>query len=219
MPDASPAGSAAQTSIALWNRVVSALPDGITAIGCLIVWIAPRALRENAVETVLLMMLMEFILVHATGFFTIFALAADSTRMQRIGPMLGLTLFYMLFVCGLSYAFHEWWPLRVFLWLVVGKIAWVFANPRTRADETSRQMAAWAFSVLAYLGAVFAGLMLPLPRLGLDAATVASLHLPASGEWISHPHMAVAAAVFYYGALAVFKGRGWRMPPVKCVGA
>ncbi len=190
----------------------STLPDGATALACLIVWIAPRALGNDAVETVLLMMLMEFILVHATGFFTVYALATDATRMQRIGPMLGLTLIYMLFVGGFAYAFHAWWPVTVFLWLLVGKIAWVFANPRSSDDEKARQMSAWGFSVMAYVGAVFAGVMLPLPRLGLDAATVAALHLPASGEWITYPHKAIASAVLYYAALAAFKGRGWSLP-------
>jgi hypothetical protein len=201
-----------QGSPGLAGRVLSALPDGVTAFACLVVWIAPRVFGDDAVKTLLLMMVMEFILVHATGFFTASALATDATRMQRIGPMLGLALVYMLFVCGFAYAFRAWWPLTVFLWLLVGKIAWVFANPRNSDDEKARQMSAWAFSVVAYIGAVFAGLMLPLPRLGLDAATVATLRLPASGEWITYPHKAIASAVLYYAALAAFKGRSWTLP-------
>ncbi len=194
-----------------WTRLLSAFPDALTAGGCLIVWIAPFALGADAVKTVLLMMLMEFILVHATGFFTAIAAPGTTGRIQRIAMLLGLTLFYMLFVGVFAYQFRAWWPVTVFLWLVVGKIAWVFVNPRGREDEMGRQMMAWAFSVAAYLGAVFAGLFLPLPRLGLDAATVASLHLPANGEWIEHPHTAVSAAVLYYAALATFKGWGGRL--------
>lgn len=202
-----------------WGHLLSALPDTLTAGGCMIVWLAPRAFGDNAVKAVLLMMLMEFILVHATGFFTAFAMADGSSRTARITKMLGLSLFYLLFVGMFGWIFHSWWPLTAFAWLVVGKVAWVFANPRTRADETGRQMTAWAFSVLAYLGSVFAGLVLPVPQLGLDVTTVATLHLPASGEWIDHPHTAVASAVIYYSALALFKGVGWRMPKMTYEGA
>ncbi len=187
------------------NRLLAVLPDAVTAGACMTVWIAPRALGADAAKTVLLMMAMEFILVHATGFFTTFAIAGNASPMQRIGKMLGLTLFYLLFVGVFAWLFRAWWPVTVFLWLVVGKVAWVYANPRTEEVEKARQMSAWAFSMVAYMIAVFAGLFLPLPRLGLDDATVASLHLPASGAWIEHPHIAMASAVLYYSALAVFK--------------
>jgi len=192
-------------------RLLSALPDVVTAFGCLIVWVAPLALGEDAVKTVLLMMLMEFILLHATGFFTRIATSDRTRRMQQILQLLGLSLFYMLFVGAWAYVFRAWWPLPVFLWLVVGKIAWVFANPRGRAAEASRQMKTWAFSMVAYIGAVFAGLMLPLPRLGLDAATVATMHIPISGAWVDRPQAAIASAVLYYSALALFKGWGGDM--------
>jgi hypothetical protein len=194
-----------------WIRLLSALPDAITACGCAIVWIAPLALGPDAVKTVLLMMLMEFILVHATGFF-IGTVAGGGSGARRVGTLLGFSLFYLLFVVAFAWSFHAWWPVAAFLWLLVGKIAWTLADPRGREEETQRQMGAWAFSLLAYIGSVFAGLFLPLPALGLDAATVAGLHLPASGEWIEHPHVAVASAVIYYAALAAFKAWGGRVP-------
>lgn len=198
----------------LWSRLLSALPDAVTAGGCFVVWIAPFALGPNAVKMVLLMMLMEFILVHATGFFTVIA-APDATRpARRIAMLAALSLFYMLFVGVWAYVFHAWWPVIVFVWLVVGKVGWIYANPRGREDETGRQMVAWAYSVAAYLGGVFGGLFLPLPRLGLDDATVASLHIAMKGEWMEHPHTAIAGAVIYYTALALYKAAGgFRLPP------
>ena len=198
----------------LWSRLLSAFPDAVTAGGCLIVWIAPRAFGNDAVKSVLLMMMMEFILVHATGFFTMVA-SPDGTRpTRRIAMLAGLSLFYMLFVGVWSYVFLAWWPVIVFVWLVVGKVGWIYANPRDRSDETGRQMVAWAFSVAAYLGGVFGGLFLPLPRLGLDDATVASLHIAMKGEWMEHPHTAIAGAVIYYTALALYKAAGgFRLPP------
>lgn len=195
-----------------WPRLLSAMPDALTAAGCMVVWIAPFVLGADAVKTVLLMMLMEFILMHATGFFTAIAAPADAPKAGRIAKLCGLAMIYLLFVVAWAWVFRAWWPLGVFAWMLVGKVGWIYADPRGRADEVARQMMAWGFSLVAYIGAVFAGLMLPLPTLGLDAVTVASLHLPASGAWIDHPHVAVGSAVLYYTALAVFKGWGGSVP-------
>jgi hypothetical protein len=212
MDDAVPAVEVAPHTLSRWTRPLSALPDAITACGCLVVWIAPQALGKDAVKTVLLMMLMEFILLHATGFFTTIAAPTDTPPTRRILKLLGLAAFYMLFVGVWAFVFNAWWPVTVFAWLVVGKIAWVFTSPRGRDAEMARQMKAWAFSMLAYVGAVFAGLMLPLPRLGLDSATVAAMRMTFSGAWIDRPHTAIASAVLYYSALALFKARDGNIP-------
>ena len=203
-------------AVSPWSRLLSASPDALTACGCLLVWISPRALGPDSVTSVLLMMMMEFILVHATGFFTVIAAPDGSRPLRRIAMLAGMSLVYMLFVGVWAWAFHSWWPVFVFGWLVVGKVAWIFANPRSTPDETGRQMVTWAYSVVAYLGGVFGGLFLPLPRLGLDDATVASLHITMKGEWMEHPHTAIAGAVIYYAALALYKAWGGpRLPQQK----
>lgn len=191
------------------GRALGALPDAITAAACLVVWISPLAFGQGAVKTVVLMMLMEFLLVHGAGFFTAVAFMDDLSRTKRILGMLGLLAFYAMFVAAFAWMFHAWWPVWVFAWLVVGKAAWIFSAPRDRADEVNRQMGAWAFSVLAYLAAVFGGVLLPVPRLGITAEIVPTLGLPGDGgEWIERPHTAVAGMVFYYLAMAAFKW--WR---------
>ena len=66
-------------------------------------------------------------------------------------------------------------------------------------------MQTWAFSVVIYLAAVFGGVLLPLPRLGITEAVLPQLDLPGSGEWIERPHIAVAGMAFYFLACALFK--------------
>ena len=61
---------AAASPTARIARLIGALPDALTGCACLVVWVAPLALGQGAVKTVVLMMLMEFLLVHGTGFFT-----------------------------------------------------------------------------------------------------------------------------------------------------
>lgn len=214
--------SGSQTTVlapgAGFGRLLGAVPDAITGIACLVVWISPLAFGQGAVKTVVLMMLMEFLLVHGTGFFTVVALAEGMSRGKRLLAMLGLLCFYALFVGAFAATFKAWWPVWVFLWLAASKAIWIFAAPRDRAAETTRQMGAWAFSVVVYLAAVFGGLILPLPRLGITEALVPTLGLPGSGEWIERPHTAVAGMAFYYLAMAAFKwwgGGAAVLPPLK----
>lgn len=199
-----------------WIRLLSALPDAATACGCAVAWVSPFTFGPDAVRTVLLMMLVEFILLHATGFFA-GALEASGSGGRHVLVVLALSSAYLVFVGAFALIFHSWWPLVAYGWLVVGKIAWSLAGPRGSDGETERQrqMGAWAFSLVAYLGAVFAALLLPLPELGLDAATLPRLHLPGSGAWVEHPVMVVGAAVIYYASLAGFKAWGgrWNVQP------
>ena len=50
-----------------------------------------------------------------------------------------------------------------------------------------------------------AGVTLALPRLGITANIVPSLHMHGGGAWVDTPHEAVASAVLYFAALALFK--------------
>ena len=84
-------------------------------------------------------------------------------------------------------------------------VAAIRSAKRPDARETNRQVGTWAFSVVAYLAAVFGGVVLPLPPLGLTPEVVAGLELPGGGEWIERPHTAVAGMAFYFFALAAFK--------------
>lgn len=187
------------------GRVFGALPDLLTAIGCVIVWISPFTFGHDAVKTVVLMMLMEFLLVHGTGFFTGVAFIDDMSRIKRLGMMAGLLVFYAMFIAAFALSFKAWWPVWVFAWLAMSKALWIFIAPRDRAAEMDRQMKAWAFSTAAYLAAVFLTLMLPIPELGITASIQPQLGLSGGGEWIEHPHIAVAGMAFYYFVIAGFK--------------
>ena len=187
------------------GRMLAVLPDLVTALACVVVWIAPFAFGANAVKTVVLMMLMEFLLVHGTGFFTVLAFMDNIGRSRRLLMMGGLLLFYAVFVGVFASLFDALWPVWVFLWLVVGKVVWVFATPRDRAAERDRQITAWAASVVAYLAAVFASVILPWPELGITADVVPRLGLSGSGEWIEHPQRAVAGMALYYALCAWWK--------------
>ena len=196
---------AATSPVTRIARLLGTLPDLLTAAACIVVWISPFAFGTDGVRTVVLMLLMEFLLVHGTGFFTAIAFADTVAKYKRLLLMAGLLCCYALFLMAICALFDATWPVWIFLWLVLSKVAWIFLSSRDRVQEARQQLQAWAFSTVAYLGSVFAGLLLPLPQLGLTDAVIPQLGMSGSGLWVDHPHTAVASLAMYYLASAWFK--------------
>lgn len=184
----------------------AALPDGITAAMFLAVWIHPFVFGELSVKTAMLTMLVEFFLIHATGFFTALGGNARIPDRLRIGTLVALCGFYVLMIGAFAWAFGEWWPLLAFGWLVVGKVLWARGD-ETGDDGMMWKMAAWAGSVAAYLFAVAVTSILPLPRLGMREELQPRFGFDdsMSGAWIEQPQSVVAMGVLYFGLLCAAK--------------
>lgn len=189
----------------LLDTLLIGLPDAVTAAWCLFVWIHPLTMGTDTVKSVVLMLLMEFILINATGFFTAIPFMLDLSRGARSAMLLGLCAIYAVLIFGFTSQFHAVWPFFAFAWLALGKLSWVIRNRRVSGDEQMWLMGAWAFSVVAYLGAVGAGVLLQVPELGISANILPALDLPHGGEWLDTPHKAVASATIYFAAMALFK--------------
>ena len=187
------------------DTLMLGLPDAVTALWCLWVWTHPFALGSETVKAVVLMLLMEFILINATGFFTAIPFMLNLSRSARSAMFLSLCAIYLVLIFAFTSQFQSLWPLFAFAWLALAKLAWAIRNRRVSGDEQMWLMGGWAFSVVAYLGAVAAGVMLPVPHLGITADILPALHLPHGGVWLDTPHEAVASAAIYFAALALFK--------------
>ncbi|MCF7220677.1 hypothetical protein [Marilutibacter chinensis] len=191
-------------------RRCSALPDAVTAGFFALVWIAPQVPGAGAIRTGMLMMLVEFVLLHASAMIGSIALNASSSPRRKLTAVGGFAALYLLFIAAWAWQFRAWWPLVAFGWLVVGK-AWLVMQPLPRQDRRQMMQSEWAIGVMAYLAGTFATVFLPIPRLGMDPAIVAEAALPGSGLWVSSPHTVIAFGVFYFGVLAVTKARGTRL--------
>jgi hypothetical protein len=73
-------------------------------------------------------------------------------------------------------------------------------------------MSLWALSVAAYLFAVFMGVLLPLPRLGVSEAVVGQLGLAGSGLWVEKPHTVLCSGLLYFSVMAWSK---WKWGPAR----
>jgi hypothetical protein len=188
------------------------LPDALTCGFFLVVWSDPLVFGPLSVRTAMLTMLLEFFLVHATGFFTVFAHDRRGSKWKRIGAMLGLSSFYVLMIGAYAMSYREWWPLLAFGWLLAGKVAWVWTSKPDPGDldgsaATGRGMAAWAGSVVLFLGGVVYTCIADIPRWGMTAALQPQfgLDMASEGLWESQPHRVVAFGALYFGATFVAK--------------
>ena len=195
----------------LLDATLIGLPDAVTSVWCLWVWLHPLALGAETVKCVVYMMLMEFALLNVTGFFTAIPFMVEMGRTLRNAMLCVLALVFVALIVAFGSQFEAVWPYLVFGWLAAGKLAWVVRNRRVTRNEQTWLTGAWAVSMVAYLGAVGLGVTQTVPTLGIVPAIVPSLHLSGGGEWIaapqwfSNPQKAVASAVFYFAAVAVFK--------------
>lgn len=191
-------------------RLAAALPDAVVACAFLVVWLSPFAFGERTVRNALLTMLIEFIVVHASGFLGAVALASERPRRQRLLALAGFGAFYALFIAAFVAIFDEIWPIWVFLWLLLGKLSYIVGRRDPRNDAlVERQKLGWAMSVVFYVCGTFLTLFLPLPRLGMTTAAQADFGLTGGGVWVDEPHRVVAFGLLYFAAQAWWK---WREP-------
>lgn len=189
------------------DRALSALPDSVSATLFAWLWMFPLAFGPQGVRNAMLVMLVEFVLIHSTAFLGAAAFAPNASRLRKVGLLGAFGALYLVFIAAFASAFNAWWPFLAFGWLLLGKLRVIFDG---RNADGGGAAATWAMSALAYLFAVFATLFLPLPRIGLDEAMLSRLQLPGSGAWIDEPHRVIAAGTLYFGLLAWSKWRNVR---------
>lgn len=182
--------------------VLAALPDLGLSLVFLATWIAPRAVGVERIGHLALVMLLEFIVVHSAGFMGVAALAPDP-RWSRTKTILGLGLFYTVFVGGFALGFNTWWPLAAFWGLTLNRLLSVIVGPPPRDEARRIVRAGWAVGAMAYMGAVFLTTPFPVPRLGVTRDVVAQAHLPGSGLWIDEPYRVLAAGFLYFLTIGI----------------
>lgn len=179
------------------GSLFTALPDlGLGAV-YLITWIAPYALGRRMVAHLMLVMLLEFIIVHSSGFMGS-VLYGDARRVGKVTATLGFGIFYTLFVAGFALAFATWWPIWAFWGLTLNRLLGALVGQATTGAEKTYVQKGWAIGVIFYLAFVFATTLLPVPSLGITSAVRASQHLPGSGLWIDAPHRVIAFGFLYF---------------------
>jgi len=181
--------------------MLAALPDLGLAGLFLLTWISPYAIKETMVADLVLVMLLEFFVVHSAGFMGI-TLYRAKTRIRRTLETVGLGLFYSLMVGAFAWGEGVLWPLWAFWGLVGNRLAGMLLEPPGSDEGVGAAAGAWVIGTIAYLFAVFATIALPLPRLGITDAVIAAQGFSAGGLWPEQPWVPLAAGVLHFGAQA-----------------
>ena len=188
-----------------FQRLVNALPDAITASVFLYAWMAPLHWHETLVAELMLVMLVEFALIHSAPFLGSIVLASDEALKKRLVAFAGFTVFYGLFIGGYALGFKSWWPVIAFAWLITAKLVTMVTDSRHTERQKQRIRGYWGVSAMFYLFAVFATVFLPLPEFGITRHGSAYGISGSSGVWVTDPHTGIAAGLLYFGLLAATK--------------
>ena len=150
----------------------------------------------------MLVMLLEFINVHAAGFMGN-TIISDSGRGPKAIMIIGLGVFYTLFVGAFALAFDQWWPVWAFWGLVLNRLLGVLLGKAPTGQEKSMIQVSWAIGVFCYVMLVFATIILPVPSLGISSEVVARQGLTGGGLWIDEPYRMMAFGFMYFAAIGL----------------
>lgn len=189
-------------STPLIRRVFSAAPDIALGSTYLITWINPGAFDTNLLPYLTLMMALEFIVIHSAGFMGVVALS-DARRHRRVAGIIGLGVFYSIFVVGFAVLFGRWWPVWAFWSLTLNRLTGVIFSTGSGHDTAGVQ-AGWGVSALFYLVGAFATTFLPIPRFGITPEIARTAAIAGEGLWVDEPHRMIAfGAAYFLGQAAV----------------
>jgi hypothetical protein len=182
--------------------VGAALPDFALAFVFLAVWISPESFGEKMVSWCLLVMLLEFFIVHSAGF-TGFVMTSSEPAHRKVLGMLILGVFYTLMVGGVSMSMESWWPVVSFWGLMANRMLGGLLGGASSPDDREFVIVSWAASVFFYLVFVFITVIGPIPAFGITPAVIAAQEFTSSGEWIRAPYRVVAFGFLYFLAIGI----------------
>lgn len=189
------------------HRVLGAIPDMLTGGFFLVLWLSPLFFGPEGVKTAFLLLLVEFLLMHASG-----VLGSQQGRgTAGCLPLIGFGGLYLLIFLIVALSFDAGWPLLALAWLVVGKLTSGSMAGRDDLDRRHWNNAIWMLSFAAWIPLFLLVSVLPLPRLGMTPEAMALIEIGGSGAAADNPHKAAAFGLFYFSLLAWAKGTGFNV--------
>jgi hypothetical protein len=190
------------------NSLLGALADAITACFFLTLWFSPMAFGPEAVRVAFMLVLVEFLLIHAT-----FVLGSEQRR-STAGclPMVGFGGGYLLVFIVAALSYESMWPLFAFAWLLIGKM---FTGAITGHEELWNRNwhnGIWMLSFVAWIGLILLVVVLPIPQVGMTPEALAQVDAFAiSGALVDHPQKLMVFGAAYFMLLAAAKLTGFNV--------
>lgn len=188
----------------LFKTAVNSTPDLLMALAFLATWIEPEALGSNMQSYFVTIMLLEFITIHSAAFMA-FAIIAGNSKIKKIIRVIGLGIFYSLFIWAFTASQGETWPFVAFWLMILNRIFSVLFGESNALGKQMVLMVSWGWGVFWYLIAIFLSVLIPLPVLGWTEEHVKSISGAASGLWFDTPQALFAAGFIYFTAVGLFE--------------
>jgi hypothetical protein len=190
-----------------WRKLLASLPDFAMAALFVAVWVAPTAFPRDQLRGLALVMLLEFLMMHASVLLgaVLNDLAKGESKRTALLMFGALALCYLAFVAFLAAGFGSWWPWVAFAWLAASKLAGWWFSPARRADEAGRQNTIWIVSLLVLMFAFFPTALLPWPAAGLTPEVVATLEVAGFGAWVDAPQSLCLYGFVYFVACGIMR--------------
>jgi hypothetical protein len=167
----------------------------------LITWFHPNAFGPLTVHHLTFVMLMEFIVVHASGFLGAMA-ARDEPRWSRAFMFSCLAAFYMIFAVGFAAMYGGWWPIWAFWGLMSSRFPTVVLRPPDQDGQTVL-IVNWAAMMVLYLGGIFLTAIVAIPPFGVTPAIIEAQHFTDKGLWPEEPYRVMAFGALYFSGLTL----------------
>jgi hypothetical protein len=183
------------------RTIWSAAPDFGWAAAFLISWLRPYTFGETAVHHLVFVMLLEFIVVHSTGFFGAIG-AKDEPMRSRAFMYTVLALFYCIFAGSFALTYGGPWPIYAFVMLTIGKLPNTVLRPPDAAGQNI-VIVNWAAMTALYLAGVFITAVLTVPSYGVTPEAIAKQQFTVGGLWTEEPYRVMAFGAFYFTGMGI----------------
>ena len=184
---------------------ITAAPDFVMAGLYLFTWFFPAAISATMLNYLLSVTLLEFFVIHASGFLGAKTEAWDSSSFHT-GAALALGVFYTVMVGGFAVIMGELWLIAAFWAMILNHLMGQFLGQGEPAERRLIRLAGWMGRAIIYVLAVTVTMIAPLPALGVSKGLYTFADTAQiSGVWIDQPQTMLALGVMYFGAVGWFE--------------
>jgi hypothetical protein len=197
-----------------FTDLISSIPSFAFSALYFYTWVQPTAIEEKMVSYLTLVMVMEFFNVHSSVLIEN-VIIGESPPDQKARFIVGLGLFYTLFVGGISLAYGEWWPVLAFWGLTLNRLLGVLLGKHPTGEEKARMQISWAMSLFFYLLGAGVTTVFPVPAFGITAEVVSRQEFTGGGLWELEPQTVIAFGFLYFAALGCSELFSYRWIPLQ----
>ena len=179
------------------TSLLNALPDFGLGLTFIAAWIAPGMFGNEMVSNLLLVMMMEFVILHSSAFMGVVLLSGMKPRKKSIS-LVGIGLLYSSFVVAFSYVFGSWWPVIAFWGMIFNRLQGVLMKKPGPVNEKIILAKSWVVGMICYLGFVMVTSIVPLPAFGVTSNMITGVIGNAGGSWVEEPQTVLAFGFLYF---------------------